>query len=226
VLADVLPPHVMIAGDSTGAELAVGMGEYAAAHPDEIRVSHSAFPGCGLTAARDGRLHAWNVGPEWIDISGCSDQWDALPERIQTEAIDVVVVCIGPWDAGVIGFPDGTQVSVLDPAGRQMIVDAYERFVRDTRAAGAVPVFVRPATIDIEWDRRLDTLDDPRRWEEMRAIVDSLGVIEIDLPGFLAANGFDGPDARPDGVHLTEEVRARFVAELVVPIAVGAADAS
>jgi len=208
---------VLIAGDSTGSELAVGMGEYEALHPEEIRVSHSAFPGCGLTAASDGRLHAWNVGPEWIDLAGCTLQWDGLPELIVTDSVDVVVVCIGPWDAGIIRFPDGREVSVLDPAGRQLIVDAYEEFVASTRAAGAIPVFVRPATIDVEWDARLDTLDDPTRWEEMRAIVDALGVSQIDLPGFLEMIGLDGPEGRPDGVHLTPEVRARFVAEMVVP---------
>ena len=208
---------MLIAGDSTGSELAETMGSYAEAHPDEIRVSHSAFPGCGLSAGRDGRLHAWGPEPEWIDIAGCTDQWDAIPRRIVDEAIDVVVVCIGPWDAGVIGFPDGTLVSVLDPEGRQLVTHAYERFVETTRPTGAVPVFVRPATLDVDWGLRVDTIDDPARWDAMRGIVDGLGVAQLDLPGFLAARGLEGPDARPDGVHMTPAVRALFVAEVVVP---------
>jgi hypothetical protein len=208
---------VLVAGDSTGAELAAGMAEYEAAHPEEIHVSHSAFAGCGLTAGNDGRLHAWNVGPEWIDIAGCTGQWNGIPGRVAAESIDVVLVCIGPWDAGVIRFPDGTTVSVLDPAGKQLVVDAYVAFVGAVRSVGAIPLFVRPATIDVEWDRRDDTLDDPLRWEVMRSIVDSLGVAEIDLPAFLVADGFEGPAGRPDGIHLAPEVRARFVAEVVVP---------
>ena len=214
---DAGPPHVLIAGDSTGADLAVAMAEYEAAHPDEIHVSHSAFAGCGLTAANDGRLHGWNVGPEWIDISGCTTQWNSVPARVRDESIDVVLVCIGPWDAGPISFPDGAVVSVLDPQGRQLVADAYVAFVAAVRDAGATVVFVRPATIDVEWERRDDALDDPLRWDEMRLIVDSLGVVEIDLPSFLAATGEDGPAGRPDGIHLAPEVLARFVSEAVVP---------
>jgi hypothetical protein len=208
---------VLIAGDSTGAHLAVGMAEYAFAHPAEIRVTHSAFPGCGLSAGRDGRLHAMNEGPEWIDTRGCVDQWERIPTLIATDSIDVVVACIGPWDAGVIRFPDGKEVSVLDPIGRRLVADAYQRFVDTTRAAGAIPVFVRPPNLDVDWDRRVDTLDDPARWAEMRAIIDSLGVSQIDLPGFLAVNDVEGPAGRPDGVHLTGQLRARFVDEVVVP---------
>lgn len=211
------PPHVLVAGDSTGVELADAIAEYSAAHPDQIRVSSAAFPGCGLTASDDGRQHAWNVGPEWIDISGCTTQWSTIPLRVRAESIDVVVVCIGPWDAGIIRFPDGTTVSVLDPAGRQLVAAAYTAFVAALSDVGAIPLFVTPATIDVEWERRDDSLDDPLRWDEIRAIVDSLGVPQIDLPGFLAANGVDGPPGRPDGVHLASEVLARFVAEVVVP---------
>jgi hypothetical protein len=208
---------VLIAGDSTGAELAAGMAEYAFAHPEEIRVSHSAFPGCGLSAGRDGRLHAMNDGPQWIDINGCVDQWERIPALIVTDSIDVVVACIGPWDAGVIRFPDGSEVSILDPFGRQLVADAYQRFVDTTRAAGAIPVFVRPPDLDLDWDARRDTLDDPARWSELRAIIDAIGVSQIDLPGFLAANGVAGAAGRPDGVHLTSQLRAKFVAEVVVP---------
>ena len=57
----------------------------------------------------------------------------------------------------------------------------------------------------------------PRRFEEIRSILDSLGVAQIDLPGFLAQTGLEGPDGRPDGVHLAPQVRARFVAAVVVP---------
>ena len=48
-------------------------------------------------------------------------------------------------------------------------------------------------------------------------VVDVLPVDQIDLPGWLTANGLDGPDARPDGVHLTPEAEQRVVSELVVP---------
>jgi hypothetical protein len=208
---------VLIAGDSTGVELAVGMREYASEHPHEIRVSHSAFAGCGLSAGDDGRLHAWHDPVEWIDITGCTIQWNSIPLRVVAESIDVVVVCIGPWDAGVIGFPDGRLVSVLDPEGRRLVTDAYIELVAAVRALGAVPVFVRPATIDVEWERRHDTLDDPARWDVMRSIVDSLGVDQIDLPGFLAARSLDGREGRPDGIHLGPEVRSSSSRRLSSP---------
>jgi hypothetical protein len=139
------------------------------------------------------------------------------------EGIDVVVVCIGPWDAGVIAFPDGRLVSVLDPEGRQLVVDAYTRFVAAVTEVGAIPVFVRPPSIDPDWELRADPLDDPRRFEEIRSILDSLGVAQIDLPQFLAQTGMEGPDGRPDGVHLAPQVRARFVASVVVPDVLGLA---
>ena len=52
-------------------------------------------------------------------------------------------------------------------------------------------------------------------------IVDSLqddfGITQIDLPGWLESTGLPGPEARPDGVHLAEEVGVRFVSEMLVP---------
>ncbi len=211
------PPRVLVSGDSTGTELAVRFGAYAEAHVGEIEVFHSAFAGCGLSAGNDGRLHAWNTPTEWIDLSGCTLQWQAIPQLITDNEIDVVIAAIGPWDGTDIRFVDGTTVNVLDPVGRALVQDAYDQFVASVRGAGATPVFIRPATIDAEWERRTDPIDDPLRWDVMREIVDATGAAQIDLPGWLTANGLDGPLGRPDGVHLAEDVEFRFIDEVIVP---------
>ena len=44
-----------------------------------------------------------------------------------------------------------------------------------------------------------------------------LPVEQIDLPQWFAATGLGGRAGRPDGVHMTPEVEARFVSEAVVP---------
>lgn len=211
------PPRVLISGDSTGTELAVRIGAYADAHVGQIEVFHSAFAGCGLSAGNDGRLHAWNTPTEWIDLAGCTLQWNAIPQLVTDNDVDVVIAAIGPWDGTDIRFPDGSVLNVLHPMGRALVQDAYDRFVTSVRDAGATPVFIRPATIDAEWERRDDPLDDPRRWDVMREIVDATGAAQIDLPGYLAATGLEGPAGRPDGVHLAEDVEARFIADVIVP---------
>jgi hypothetical protein len=162
-------------------------------------------------------LHEWNESREVSDISGCTGQWAAVPLRVVAEGIHVVLVDIAAWDAGVIRFPDGRRLSVLDPDGRAMIATAYEQFTEAVRSVGAVPVFVRPADANPEWDARDDPLDDPARWVALREIIDSLGVAQIDLPQWIADNGLEGPVGRPDGVHLAPDHLARFVADAVVP---------
>ena len=50
--------------------------------PDELVVRRAAFPGCGLTAADDGRLHE-QLQPrrqrQLNDLSGCMHQWTPSP---------------------------------------------------------------------------------------------------------------------------------------------------
>ena len=57
----------------------------------------------------------------------------------------------------------------------------------------------------------------------MRAVIDGLGVEQIDLPSWLTANGLAGPEGRPDGVHLAPDVDQRFVQDLVAPTLVALA---
>lgn len=214
---DQWPVKVMVAGDSTGVELAGSVADYAALRPGQIESVNAAFYGCGLTAADDGRLHSWQSGNEWIDLSGCTTQWRSIPGRVRDEGIDIVLVSIGPWDGDDIKFADGRVVSLLEPEGLELVENVYRRFVGVVEAAGARVIFVTPPDFDIEWTTVADPLDDPARWEQMRGVIDSLGVQQVDLEAWLDARRFTGAEGRPDGVHLAPHVRDAFVAQEVGP---------
>jgi hypothetical protein len=218
------PLRVLVTGDSTALHLSEALIAHATTVPDALVVGSGAFPGCGLSSADDGRLHAFTDTDgerDLIDLQGCLTQWDTVPERVATEAVDVVVVEIGPWDAVDIHLADGSVVSVGDPAGREMVANAYRRFTQEVLAAGARIVWVTPADTHLGWGEVDDPLNDPARWDALRGIVDDLesvfGIAQIDLPGWLETTGLPGPESRPDGVHLAEGLNERFVAEAVVP---------
>ena len=216
-----LPVRVLVAGDSTAQHLAGAMLPFAAQHPNDVVAGSAAFPGCGLTAARDGRRHGFTNQRgehELIDLSGCIDQWTAMPGRVSgPEQIDVVLIQIGPWDGADIYLPDGRVVSIADPEGYGLVVEAYTSFVQQMREAGAIVVWVTPVDIELQWGAVDDPMNDPARWAKLRAIIDALPVTQIDLAGWLTAAGLDGPLGRPDGVHLTADAADRFVREAVAP---------
>ena len=213
------PLRVLVAGDSTAVHLSEALLSYAATVPDQLTAGNASFPGCGLSASSDGRLHEFTnrTGErELIDLSGCLDQWDSIPRRVTDEAIDVVLVSIGPWDVVDIHL-DGTVVSIADSVGRRLVEDAYVRFVDRVRSVGALVVWIRPADARLGWGAVDDPINDAERWIATRAIIDRLDVVQVDLPDWLIATDLVGPDGRPDGVHLTPELNARFVEEMVAP---------
>jgi peptidoglycan/LPS O-acetylase OafA/YrhL len=215
-----IPRRVLVVGDSTAVHLADTLVAEAWARPSELAVASHAFGGCGLSAWPDGRLHAGTDADgsvELFDLGSCAGEWERALRRIGTEQIDVVLVSIGPWDGTDIHRPEGDIVSVLEPAGRQLIGDAYRAFAAGAEAAGARVVWVLPADVKLGWGRFDTVLDDPERWVGLRALIRSLHVGHIDLGAWLAAEGLEGPDGRPDGVHLATAVRQRFVTELVLP---------
>jgi peptidoglycan/LPS O-acetylase OafA/YrhL len=221
VAADLGPPlRVLVTGDSMAVHLSEAMLEYAAARPAELVAGSAAFGGCGLSAAIDGRLHEFtntSGDRELLDISGCVPQWSSIPGRVRDEAIDAVLVNIGPWDALDIHLVDGRVVSVGDEVGRQLVATAYGDFAAQAEAAGATVVWVTPADTQLGWGEFADPVNDPARWDAIRRIIAELDVVEVDLPGWLAAEGLEGPDGRPDGVHLAPGLNERFVAEAVAP---------
>lgn len=215
------PVRVLVVGDSTAVKLADGLIPYSQRHPDEVLAGSAAYPGCGLSAADDGRLHEFTNADgqqELLSLAGCVQGWQSVIDRVGTaEGIDIVLVEIGAWDAVDIHLPSGEVVSVADPVGRTLISDAYTTFVATVEAKGASVVWVTPADVDLRWDKVDSPIDDPARWVAMRDIIDSLPVEQIDLPGFLETNGFAGPDGRPDGVHLSLTANRQFVSDAVVP---------
>lgn len=216
------PVKVLVAGDSTGVALIERLERYAAAHPGLLEVVHSAFPGCGLTAGNDGRLHSWDNGNEWIDLEGCLLQWQSIPARVIDEQVDVVVISTGYFDGDDILLSDGTTVNVLDTVGHRMVEHAYGAFADAVNGTGAALMWVLPPDIDLGWDEFETLLDDPARWSALREVIGGLDVTPVDLPGWLAANGFEGPAGRPDGSHLGDEAGERFVDELLGPLLLAA----
>lgn len=210
--------RVLVAGDSTGLHLSEVLIAYADGVPDRLIAGAAAFGGCGLSGGDDGRLHAFTTTSgerELVDLSECAVLWDAIPQRVIDEAIDVVLVQIGAWDAVDIHLTDGSVVSVGDPVGAPLVEASYRRFVERIDDAGARVVWITPPDIDpaiID-----DPLSQPARWVALRSIIAELGVVEIDLPGWLITEGMSGPEGRPDGVHLTAELNEQFVVEVVAP---------
>jgi hypothetical protein len=192
--------------------------------PDQLVAGSAAFPGCGLSAADDGRLHAFtNVdrSRELIDLSGCVGQFRQLPGRIVTEAVDVIVVKIGPWDAVDIHLTDGRVVSVGDPVGQELVRQAYLDFAARITSAGALLVWVTPDDTHVGWGEFDDPVNEPARWDALRQIIDELtmkfDVLQVDEQAWLEASGLTGPEGRPDGVHLAEGLNERFVIERLAP---------
>jgi len=216
------PVRVLVVGDSTAAELSTALIPWATAHPDQLLVGSAAFPGCGLSAAGDGRLHELinaQGRPELLSLVGCLTQWQSVPVRVASaERIDIVLVQIGMWDSVDIHLPGGQVVSVADAAGQALVAEAYRQFAGAIEAAGATVVWVTPPDADQQWETLDAPVDDPTRWVALRQIIDDLGVQQIDLPAWLAANDLTGPDGRPDGVHLSTDANERFVNEVVAPM--------
>jgi peptidoglycan/LPS O-acetylase OafA/YrhL len=224
------PVRVLVLGDSTAVQLADTLIDDAAARPDELAVASAAFGGCGLSAGADGRIHenpTADGGTAMTDLHGCVAQWSTAQERVTSEQIDVVLVSIGAWDGTDIHLPNGHVVSVLDDEGRNLIWSAYRDFASEVEARGARVVWILPADLHMGWGRFETDLNDSRRWVALRQLIRTLGVDDIDLQPWLAAQQLLGPDARPDGVHLAPEVRSRFVSEQVLPelLASGSAQA-
>ena len=212
--------RVLIVGDSTAVHLAEALLPYSAEHADEVLAGSAAFPGCGLSAFDDGRRHEMTdrAGREsMIDLSACVNEWNSIPRRVASEAYDIVLVSIGPWDGTDIEMADGRIVSVVEPDGATMIARAYRAFVGQVEAAGARVVWVTPPDVDLEWKRVSSPMDDPARWRALRAIIDELPVEQVDLPAWLATKGLEGPAGRPDGVHLSPEAATEFVRSALVP---------
>jgi hypothetical protein len=214
------PVRVLVAGDSTAVHLAGALLPYAAAHPDVLVAGTAAFPGCGLTAADDGRRHE-QTNPDGsvslVDLRGCTHEWTTIPTRVPVEQIDVVLVDISTWDGADIHLADGRVVSIADPAGRSLVRTAYGRFVDAVERAGAEVVWVTPPDVHLRWGAIDTRLNDPQRWTAMRAVIAALPVEQIDLASWLTLQGLEGPGARPDGVHLADDVNTTFVEKVVVP---------
>ncbi|MEZ5247868.1 MAG: hypothetical protein R2713_01210 [Ilumatobacteraceae bacterium] len=215
---------MLVTGDSTAVHLSEALIAHAATVPDELLVGSGAYPGCGLTAADDGRMHEFtdtDGSRDLIDLSGCVMQFESVPERVVAEAVDVVLVVIGPWDAVDVHLPDGEVVSVADAAGRRLVTEAYRRFATAVIEAGADVVWVTPADAHLGWGEVDDPVNDPARWRVLRSVLDELtddlGIVQIDLPGWLAANDLTGPEGRPDGIHLGPGLNERFVVDEVIP---------
>ena len=214
------PVRVLVAGDSTAVQLGNALVLYAASHPDEVVAGSAAFPGCGLSASDDGRLHQFTNEqgqPDVLSLAGCVSEWEAIVRRVPTEQIDIVLVDIGAWDAVDMLLTDGQVVSVADPVGGALISEAYRAFVDDVENAGGAVVWVTPPDANLQWDKVDSPLDDPARWSALRSIIQSLGVEQIDLPGWLTEQGLAGSDGRPDGVHLADDVNTEFVQTIVAP---------
>jgi peptidoglycan/LPS O-acetylase OafA/YrhL len=214
------PVRVLIVGDSTAVHLAEALVPYSQQHTDTVLAGSAAFPGCGLSAVDDGRLHVMTESDgeqSTIDLSACVSEWDTIARRVAAEGYEVVLVSVGPWDGTDIAMADGRVVSVADTDGSTMIARAYRAFVGQVEATGARVVWITPPDIDIEWDRITSPMDDPTRWQALRDIVADLPVEQVDLSAWLAATGNDGPFGRPDGVHLSKEAAIEFVRDVVVP---------
>lgn len=208
------PVRVVVAGDSTAEALGAGLAVWAGERPDLAQVSLLATAGCGFLLG--GEI---NVG-EWRPVAPACEEWFA--SRFVSEVAklqpDVVMLHTTSWDVLDRRWSDGTARTPLDPVFRGRLVGDFRSLTERLLESGVrTVVWVRQPVPNVYWLNGGQAQEDPLRHDVVYETVDEvasaqpLDVKVVDLPGWLAGEGLiDDQDARPDGVHWSNEAASRI----------------
>ena len=217
------PIRVVVVGDSTAVATAEGLIQWAAEHPDVMRVTSRAAIGCGVNPI---------AVPEDGYSELCSDVLAGHVPAVRELQPDVVVAMVTfrdmedrQWSAA-----EGL-LTPSDRRFRQHLLDGYEWFATTMHAAGAGNVlFVVPPTPDVPAVGKIAALLDPARIEAYRQVLRALplsftdGIAVADMAGWYDTQ--EDPPARPDGLHWELDSAVRVADEYLVPELLAAADRS
>lgn len=208
--------RVLVVGDSQAWVLGNALVRWAEAHPDTVAVWNLAVPGCGIV--RGGEFDRLGV----VATDVCEDwppRWESALEEFSP---DTVVVLSGAWDWVDRKLPewDGWR-SYGDPSFDAHVVSEYEAAADLLSSGGASIVWLTNPCYELE-----DFGDDPRHANEtylpplVERFGDRLQIYDLfaDLcPGGEFTDELGGfEDARPDGLHLSDDV-ADWTAAWLLP---------
>jgi hypothetical protein len=217
------PVRVLVVGDSTAVAAAEGLIQWAAEHPDVMRVTSRAAIGCG-------------VNPIAVPADGyselCTEVLAGHIPAVRELEPDVVVAMVTfrdmedrQWSAAE---------GLLTPSDRRFrrhLLDGYEWFATTMHAAGAGTVlFVIPPTPDLPAVGNIAPMLDPVRIEAYRQVLRALplsftdGIGVADMASWNVAHG--DPPARPDGLHWTLDSAVEVAEDFLVPEILAALDRS
>jgi hypothetical protein len=207
---------MLVVGDSTALATATGLIDWAKEHPDLAQVEQQGFGGCGILT--DGEH--WFKG-EWLPFSpGCEQLLDVVvPQRIQDGKPDIVILISSFWEVTDRRI-DGSSptVSIMDAIWRQHTLDRFRSYTQTLLDDGAPRVaYVLYPRTDYAWGLADEPADDPARYDVFHDIEREAAepfpgrVSVIDLEAWTDAEGLTtDQQARPDGVHWTEQVSTRI----------------
>jgi peptidoglycan/LPS O-acetylase OafA/YrhL len=210
--------RVLIAGDSTGLTLGLGLAVPSVAGPYGLSVASAAVLGCGVVDSYAVLDHGRAVVPPApCDLTvPVARRWPAgLAGRITAFHPDVVVLASGRWETKDQRLsPGGPWVSILQPAGAAAVQAGLEAAVTTARTEGArILLATAPCFSTGEQpDGRSWPEDDPARVAAYDALVRQVaagrtGVGVLDLGGLVCPAGrftttIGGVTVRaPDGIH-------------------------
>jgi peptidoglycan/LPS O-acetylase OafA/YrhL len=217
------PVRVLVVGDSTAVATGEGLIQWAAEHPDVMRVTSRAAIGCGVNpiALPD---------DEYSEL--CSEVLGGLVPAVRELQPDVVVAMVTfrdmedrQWSAA-----EGL-LTPSDQRYRRHLLAGYEWFVTMMHMAGAGTVlFVIPPTPEVPAVGNIAPMLDPERIDGYRRVLRALplsfteGIAVADMATWLADHS--DPPVRADGLHWTLDAAVEVANDFLAPAIVDASHPS
>ena len=218
------PLRVMVVGDSVAVNLATGLTEHLKKFGD-IELLSYAFNGCpGLV---DGVMR-WPDGTEHTVPSNCGPRRSEWASQVATFHPDIVLVhssIYDIYDRKVPGWSDF--LTIGDPTFNSWLESGEQQMISTLSAGGARVVWA--TTPCANWQPNLypnhfDSSEGNRRIDVLDSLIRQNGTTIADLDGQLCPGGsFTStvagvPNARPDGVHLTDAAAGALADQWLAPL--------
>ncbi|MEZ5145283.1 MAG: acyltransferase family protein [Acidimicrobiales bacterium] len=207
---------VLVVGDSQAWVLGNGMRRFGAAHPDQVAVWNSAVRGCGLVRGGE----ADRMGTITTDL--CDDWEQRFTDALDRFDPDVVVVQSSGWDWVDRRLPDWPDFKKYgDPVFDAHMVDEYRAAADLLTSRGAKVLWMNDACYELEAfsgndPRHANATIIPKVAEGREDRVEILDQFADLCPGGQFSRTLFGlPDARPDGIHLSDAAADVYAATVV-----------
>ncbi len=196
--------RVLVVGDSQAWVLGNALRRWAEANPDQAAVWNSAVRGCGLV--RGGEAN--RMGTITTDL--CDDWSTRFDQALARFDPDVVVVMSSGWDWVDRKLPEWNEFKKYgDPTFDAHMLREYRAAADQLTAKGAEVVWLNDACYELE----AFSGNDPRHanTDILPKVADGRDDVQIyDFFADVCPGGqyqrelFGLPDARPDGIHLSD----------------------